>query len=290
MISRIGSAVTSGFFSRRRAGEPGLALFLNAGDPPLSMLRDVVQMLDELRVDCLELAVPFPNSCTDGPVIRRSAARALQTSADLGAVLGVLDTIRGDLTHLRIALLVDWSHTVKPASMPDFVARLADSAADALLVHGLPPRLRGGYYSAAREHQVPIVTTCYARSSVPVQAEAVANATAYLYLVAHYGRSGSRPAAGFDELTPLVCALRAQATVPVAVGFGVRDHRDVQTLAEIGADAAVIGSAGVERIERALTNHTDPVQELAEFVRALRNGSVATQLAAPDVVAPEPRN
>lgn len=277
MTSPIRLAVASDFYSQRRVGEPGLALFLNAGDPPLGMLRDAVQMLDELRVDCLELAIPFPNSCTDGPVIRRSAARALRTGVDLGAVLGMLDTVRGDRTHLRIALLVDWSHTIKPALMPDFVARFADCAADALLVHGLPPRLRPGYYAAAHEHRVPIVTTCYARSSLAVTAEATANATAYLYLVAHYGRSGSRPAAGFGELTPLVRALRAQTTAPIAVGFGVRDRANVQALAESGADAAVIGSAGVERIEGALTNHTDPVVQLAEFVRSLRR-------------APEPQN
>ncbi|MBV9728598.1 MAG: tryptophan synthase subunit alpha [Pseudonocardiales bacterium] len=260
----------SGFFARRRAGEPGLALFLNAGDPPLGMLGDIVQMLDELRVDCLELAVPFPDSCTDGPVIRRSAARALRTGVDLAAVLGVLDTVRAERTHLRVALLVDWSHTIKPDSMPEFIARLAESAADALLVHGLPPRLRPDYYRAAREHQIPIITTCYPRSSVPVQAQAAAHASAYLYLVAHYGRSGSRPAVGFGELTPVLGALRAQATVPLAVGFGIRDHRDVRALAEIGADAAIIGSAGVERIEHALTHHTDPVQALADVVQALR--------------------
>lgn len=270
MNSRIGPAVASGFFSRCCAAEPGLALFLNAGDPPLGMLRDTIQMLDELRVDCLELAVPFPNSCTDGPVIRRSAARALRTGVDLDAVLGVVDTVRGDLTHLRIALLIDWGHTIKPAPMPDFVDRFADSAADAVLVHGLPPRLRPGYYAAAHEHRVPIVTTCYARSSIAVKAEATANATAYLYLVTHYGRSGSRPPAGFGELTHLVRALQTQTTVPIAVGFGLRDRHDLQAVAETGADAAVIGSAGVERIEGALTNHTDPVRELAEFVRSLQ--------------------
>lgn len=270
MISRPESTVASGFFARHREREPGLALFLNAGDPPLGMLGDVVQMLDELRVDCLELAVPFPDSCTDGPVIRRSAARALRTGVDLAAVLRVLDTVRADLTHLRLALLLDWSHTIKPVSMAEAIAQLAESAADALLIHGLPPRLRPGYYRAAREHQVPIITTCYPHSSVPVQAEAATHASAYLYLVAHYGRSGSRPAGGFDELAPVVGALRAQTTIPVAVGFGVRDHHDVRALAEIGADAAVIGSAGVERIERALTHHTDPVRALADFVRALR--------------------
>ena len=270
MTSGIGSDAATGFFSHCRPGNPGLALFLNAGDPPVGMFRDVVQMLDKLRVDCLELAVPFPDSCTDGPVIRRSATRALRAGADLDVVLGALDTVRGDLSHLRIALLVDWSHTIKPVSMPDFLARVANSAADGLLVHGLPPRLRADYYAAARELQLPIVTTCYASSGVAVHVEAAVNATAYIYLVAHYGRSGSRPAAGFDELRPVVGALRAQATVPVAVGFGVRDRRDIRALAGTGANAAVIGSAGVERIESALTNSTDPVRELATFVQTLQ--------------------
>lgn len=259
-----------GFFARRAAGEPGLALFLNAGDPPLSTLGDIVQMLEELRVDCLELAVPFPDSCTDGPVIRRSAARALRTGADLAAVLGALEAVHPQLTHLRVALLIDWSHTIKPVPMPEAIARLAGCAADALLIHGLPPRLRPGYYRAAREHGVPIITTCYPRSGVAVQAHAAAHASAYLYLVAHYGRSGRRPAAGFGELAPVIGALRAQTRVPIAVGFGVRDHCDVQALAKIGADAAIIGSAGVEQVEHALTQHTDPVQALADFVQTLR--------------------
>ncbi|MGH3869344.1 MAG: tryptophan synthase subunit alpha [Pseudonocardiaceae bacterium] len=272
MINRLESAAARGFFSRRRAGEPGLAVFLNAGDPPLGAFRDIVQMLDELRVDCLELAVPFPDSCTDGPVIRRSATRALRTGVDLAAALGALEAVRAELTHLRVALLLDWSHTIKPVPMPDFLARLAASASatDALLVHGLPPRLRSGYYRAAREHGVPIITTCYPRSSVAVQAHAAAHASAYLYLVARYGRSGRRPAAGFGELAPVIGALRAHTRVPIAVGFGVRDHRDVQALAKIGADAAIIGSAGVEQVEHALTQHTDPVQALGDFVQTLR--------------------
>jgi tryptophan synthase alpha chain len=270
MTSRLESAAAKGFFSRRRAGEPGLAVFLNAGDPPLGAFRDIVQMLEELQVDCLELAVPFPDSCTDGPVIRRSATRALRTGVDLAAVLGALEAVRAELTHLRVALLVDWSHTIKPVPMPEALARLAGCAPDALLVHGLPPRLRSGYYRAAREYGVPIITTCYPRSGVAVQAHAAAYASAYLYLVAHYGRSGRRPAAGFGELAPVIGALRAQTRVPIAVGFGVRDHRDVQALAKIGADAAIIGSAGVEQVEHALTQHTDPVQALADFVQTLR--------------------
>ena len=66
--------MTSAFFSDRPAGRPGLALFLNAGDPPLDTFRELVLMLDSCKIDCLELAVSFPNSPTDGPVAGRLPA------------------------------------------------------------------------------------------------------------------------------------------------------------------------------------------------------------------------
>src|SRR4030088_222732 len=109
------------FFAERTPGRPGLALFLNCGDPPLDVFRDLVLMLDECRVDCLELAIPFPNSASDGPVIRESANRALADGVDRDAVLAFIAEVRPQLSHLRIALLADWSHSIKGTPMPEFL-------------------------------------------------------------------------------------------------------------------------------------------------------------------------
>lgn len=258
--SGLTSGLTSGFFG----SAPGLALFLNAGDPPLPALRDVVTMLDEHRVDCLELAVPFPNSFTDGPTVRRSANRALARGVDLPAVLDFLADVVPGLRHTKIALLADWSHTVKPVPIADFVARIADSAADALLLHGLPPRLREDYHAAAAQRRLPLVTTCYPNSPDDTRRHSAAHASAYLYLVAHYGRSGARPPGGFAALAGPISRLRTETSAPIAVGFGARTRADVVALHTAGADAVVIGSATVEQVENG-----DPVENLADFVRAL---------------------
>jgi tryptophan synthase alpha chain len=264
------------FFARRPPGEPGLALFLNAGDPPLDRLPDVVHVLDELRVDCLELAVPFPDSVTDGPTVRRSADRALAAGADLDAVLGFVRAVRGELRHLRIALLADWSYSVRPAPLAGFLARVADSGADGLLLHGLPPRLRQSLVDSAADRGVRLVTTCYPSSTPQTRAEAARHASAYVYLVAHYGRTGTRPAGGFGHLAGAVRELRTGAATPVAVGFGVRDRADVLAVGATGADAAVIGSAAVEQVEIAVSTHLDPAEQLARFVRGLRPEPVLT--------------
>jgi tryptophan synthase alpha chain len=259
-----------GFFAGAAEGEPGLAVFLNAGDPPPDVLPDVVAMLDDARVDCLELAVPFADSFTDGPVVRRSARRALTRGIGLTDVLAVVDRVRDGLRHLRIALLADWSHTVRPLGMDEFLRQVAGSGADGLLLHGLPATLRARYYQAVHDEGIPVVSTCYPESAPAVQVESARNATAYLYLVARYGRSGSQPADGFEGVRPVVPRLRANTTAPVAVGFGVRGRAEIEALRDVGADAVVVGSAAVARVERAMAERRDVVTDLARFMAELR--------------------
>lgn len=261
------------FFSTGRSVPLGLALFLNAGDPPLPVLADLIRMLDEQRVDCLELAVPFPDSITDGPVIRRSADRALAAGVELGDVLDLVTLVRPDLRHLRIAVLADWSYTVRPAGIDEVVKNVAGAGADGLLLHGLPPRLRPAYYDVAATAGLPVVATCYATSPPVVRDEAADHASAYLYLVAAYGRSGRAPAGGYGQLAPVLSELRAKAHVPIAVGFGVSSRADLAELSRVGADAAVVGSAGVAHVEHAIAGGGDVVVEMEEFVHALQGST-----------------
>jgi tryptophan synthase alpha chain len=63
--------------------------------------------------------------------------------------------------------------------------------------------------------------------------------------------------------------LRERTTAPVAVGFGIRSRDDIARVHALGADAAIVGSAGVARIEHALAQQADAVNEFHTFVRTL---------------------
>ncbi|MBV6699352.1 tryptophan synthase subunit alpha [Kitasatospora aureofaciens] len=261
----------SEFFCGRGPADPGLALFLNAGDPGLDLLAELVTALDETGVDCLELAVPFPDSPTDGPVVRRSADRALAAGVDLDAVLAFVAKVRPALRHTRIALLADWGHSVRPVGLEEFLLRARDAGADATLLHGLPPLARPRYLEAAERIGQPVVTTCYPGSSPEVLAESARFASAYLYLVAHYGRSGTAPP-DRAALAPVLARLRESARAPLAVGFGVRTAADVAAMGALGADAAIVGSALVAEVERSLETGGDLIKELLAFTGGLRPG------------------
>ncbi|WP_017579241.1 tryptophan synthase subunit alpha [Nocardiopsis valliformis] len=270
----------NGFFTGRPPGTPGLVLFLNAGDPPLRDLPRLAEALDTLGVDCLELAVPFPDSATDGPVIRRSARRALADGADLDRVLAAVERIRPRMRRMRIVLLADWRHTVWPVGTGAFVRRVRDQGADGLLVHGLPPRGRDAYLTAVRETGLPSVTTCYAGSDPAVVARAAAEATAFVYLVAYYGRSGGSGRVDPRSVAATAVELRKRTDVPIVVGFGVSGAADTERMHCLGADAVVVGSAAVESVERALTERRDVVPALEDLVRRLRPHSAESPTPA----------
>ncbi|GAB2701799.1 tryptophan synthase subunit alpha [Kitasatospora kifunensis] len=279
------------FFAGRSPADPGLALFLNAGDPGLALLAELVESLDEQRVDCLELAVPFPDSPTDGPVVRRSARRALAAGVDLEAVLGFLARVRPGLRHTRIALLADWHHSVRAMGLERFLHRAKEVGADATLLHGLPALARPRYLEAAERIGQPVVTTCYPHSAPEVLAQSARYASAYLYLVAHYGRSGSAAPPDRAALAPALAGLRELTSAPIAVGFGVRTAADVLAMGELGADAAIVGSALVAQVERCLTAAGDTcagatsggelIGELLGFVAGLRPGGGKQSVSEP---------
>jgi tryptophan synthase alpha chain len=268
---------SSPFFADRPAGRTGLVLFLVAGDPPLDVFRDIVLLMDEQEVDCLELAVPFPDSPTDGPVIQESARRALDRGVDLDAVLDFVEGIRPELSHLKIALLADWSYTIKGTPLRDFLERVQAAGNDGLLVHGLPPRLRPEYYEAADATGLPIVTTCYATSDAPVLHDAAEHASAYIYLVSAYGRSGTVGPPDHTKLVPVLETLRERSDVPVAVGFGIKDRTHVDSVGAVGADAAIIGSTCVARVADAQAEGRDVVEDFRELLGELAPTSQPTK-------------
>jgi tryptophan synthase alpha chain len=232
----------------------------------MDVFRDLVLMMDEHEVDCLELAVPFPDSPTDGPVIQDSARRALDRGVDLEATLEFVESVRAELSHLKIALLADWSYSIKGTPLRDFLERVQASRSDGLLIHGLPPRLRPEYYEAADATGLPIVTTCYATSEAPVLQDAAEHASAYIYLVSAYGRSGTVGPPDHSALVPVLETLRERTEVPIAVGFGVKDRSHVEGLGAVGADAAIVGSTCVARVADAQAAGRDVVEDFRELV------------------------
>jgi tryptophan synthase alpha chain len=91
-------------------------------------------------------------------------------------------------------------------------------------------------------------------------------ASGFIYAVSRAGVTGARNDMSRDA-ERLVTRVRSVTDLPVAVGFGISTPEQVSEVWRF-ADAAVIGSAIVQEIEK-LSNAFDLVKRIREFTRSL---------------------
>lgn len=222
----------------RQSGRKALCQFLIAGDPTPETAADLAQISAEGGVDVIEFCMPFARSITDGPVVQAGYDRALAAGMTFERALAAMARLA---ERLPVVFLADYRATVAPLGIAAFMARVADHGAGAVLLHGLPPRARPEMIEAAQAQGLGVVGSVYPGSDAATLAAQVAQASAFLYLVSSYGRSGG----GFDAeaLTDPLARLRAAGAGPVGVGFGLRTPDDHRAVFRAGADMSITGSA-----------------------------------------------
>ena len=243
--------------------KPGLVVYLTCGDPSLEVSRDVALAAIRAGADILELGVPFSDPVADGPVIQRASERALAHGTNLAGVLEVARQIR----HQSPAGIVIFSYLnpILQFGLERFCAAAKDSGADGVLVTDLPVEEAKQYLQAMKAHKLAPVFLA-APTSTDERLKAVAKCSrGFVYAISRTGITGTRQDLANDARS-LVERLRGFTKLPIAVGFGVSTP---EQFAEVGefADAAVIGSAIVQRVEQNAGREAEAVGEFLESLR-----------------------
>jgi tryptophan synthase alpha chain len=241
---------------------PGLVAYITCGDPSLEVSRDVALAAIAAGADVIELGVPFSDPVADGPVIQRASERALRHGTDLAGVLGVARQVR---QQSKAGLIVfSYLNPILQFGLEKFCGAAKDAGVDGALVTDLPVEEAHDYLRAMKAHKLAPVFLA-APTSTDERLRAVAKSSrGFVYAISRTGITGTRQDVASDAHS-LVSRLRALTKLPIAVGFGVSTP---EQFAEVGqfADAVVIGSAIVQRIEQ---NAGREAAAVSEFLKSL---------------------
>jgi tryptophan synthase alpha chain len=91
-------------------------------------------------------------------------------------------------------------------------------------------------------------------------------ASGFVYCVSLTGVTGARRALS-SGLGEFLARVRRHTSLPLAVGFGISQSEHVEAVANLGADAAVIGSAIIDLIDR--TSPDKRAEAVRQYVKAL---------------------
>jgi tryptophan synthase alpha chain len=231
----------------RRTGEMGLVAYITAGDPTLAATEKFVLALAEAGADVIELGVPFSDPVADGPVIQRASERALRSGTTLAGVLELVKSLRVK-TEVPLVLF-SYYNPVLQMGLEKFAASAKSVGADGALITDITPEEAGDYRAAMASHGLDTVFLAAPTSTDERLALISKSTSGFLYLISRTGVTGTKDQLA-DELPALARRVRRFTELPIAIGFGISLPGHVSLLGGL-ADAAVVGSALVEEIERA---------------------------------------
>ena len=226
-----------GLFKRlEREGRCGLIAYITCGDPDVETTIRIVHALEAAGADAIELGIPFSDPIADGPVIQAAAQRALQGGTNINHIFTIAERVRGTSEIPLIAF--SYFNPIHRYGVERFAADAEKAGIDSLLLTDLP---------AERAAEAKRAVFLLAPTSTDARIAAVNRASAdFIYYVSTTGVTGAR-----KELDPALIArldeVRAKVTKPLAVGFGISEHRHYEALRD-HCDAIVVGSAIVRAI------------------------------------------
>ncbi len=242
------SRIEAKFAALHRTGRKALIPYITAGDPEPALTVPLLHALVESGADILELGVPFSDPMADGPVIQRSAERALAKGVGLRDVIGMVKTFRGRDGETPLVLM-GYANPVEAMGAEAFVRAAHEAGVDGVIVVDYPPEECGEFCALAQREGIDPIFLI-APTSTPERIQEVARVgRGYLYYVSLKGVTG---AGNLDlaDVAARIPAIRAATKLPIGVGFGIRDADSARRVAQT-ADAVVIGSRIIQEIEAA---------------------------------------
>ena len=145
------------------------------------------------------------------------------------------------------------------------------SGADGVLITDLTPEEAGDYRAAMTARGLDTIFLAAPTSTDERLALIAKSTSGFLYVISRTGVTGAKDQLA-DELPALARRVRRFTELPIAIGFGISLPGHVSLLGGL-ADAAVVGSALVEEIERAASVEA-AAAALAARVKLLKGAAV----------------
>ena len=272
-------------FARLKAeARTGLIAYLTVGYPDLAATPQLVRAAVAGGASIIELGIPFSDPLADGATHQRASAEALSHGTTLADCLAVARAVRAEGVETPLILMgyyntmLSYGPSLRQGegklelrtSLERLATDVAEAGADGVIPVDLPPEEARPLLDAAKASGLDVIfflapTSTTARIKVVARA-----ASGFVYCVSLAGVTGARAELP-EHLPAFIKRVRAHATLPLAVGFGISRREHVEAIGRL-AEAAVVGSALTDVIAQA--GPDGATHAVRDFVAQLADASL----------------
>lgn len=239
--------------------------YIVAGDPDYATTLATLHAMVKAGADILEIGVPFSDPMAEGPVIQKGHERALASGMSLKKLLELVEEFRSADNNTPIVLM-GYANPVEHMGYAAFADAAVAAGVDGLLTVDIPPEEATDLNRELKRVGIDNIFLL-APTTTDVRAKHICElATGYLYYVSLKGVTG---AGNIDttEVREKLAQFRTYTSLPLCVGFGIKDAASARVVAE-SADGVVVGSVLVNKMAEQGANSAAAVAAVIADIRS----------------------
>jgi tryptophan synthase alpha chain len=269
------SRIAKRFAKLKADKRAGLVAYFSAGDPDLATSYEILKGMPAAGADLIELGMPFTDPMADGPAIQLAGQRALKAGMTVDKTFDMVRRFRketgDDDTPI---LLMGYYNLVYQRGPGLFCKQAAEAGVDGFILVDLPPEEADELKPHAVAAGIDTVLLTAPTTDDKRLPAVLKYSAGFVYFVSVLGITGTKSST--EEAIRLhVERIKRHTKLPVGVGFGIRTPDQAAAVAR-HADAAVVGTAIVERVQAGLDEHGNATPDLVPgvfaYVKSLADG------------------
>ncbi|MCR5203429.1 MAG: tryptophan synthase subunit alpha, partial [Lachnospiraceae bacterium] len=212
--------------------------YITAGLPNTDATKEIIKA-QEGNTSVIELGIPFSDPIADGPVIQQASYEAIQAGASLKKTFALMEELRKEGSEQPILFMM-YYNTIVNYGIDAFVKKCNEAGVDGLIVPDLPFEEQDDLLKALEQSDATILIQLVSPVSKNRIPEILEKARGFVYCVSAMGVTG-QSGSFHREIIDYLSSVKNISKIPVMMGFGIRDAKDVEPMKDI-IDGVIVGS------------------------------------------------
>ncbi|MCX8163738.1 MAG: tryptophan synthase subunit alpha [Candidatus Micrarchaeota archaeon] len=236
-----------------------------AGFPDYKHSLEAALAICEAGADFLEVQFPFSDPTADGPTIEEACYIAINNGFK---VVKGFDLVR-EITEKTdtVVLIMTYANIVYKFGIERFLKKAKEVGCCGLIIPDFPPEQDEGLIEKAKDFDLDIILIATPGDDESRIKELSNRTTGFLYTVARRGITGKKTEIN-KEAKEWFSLVKKNATVPIAIGFGINSKEQIDVLKEY-CNIVIIGSHFVKVIKDAYEKKISISEALKRSINSL---------------------
>lgn len=261
------------FYELKSKNEKALICYVVAGFPDIMSSEHIITSLINGGADIIEIGIPFSDPIADGSTIQYAIQKSLISGTTPDMCLELASRIRKTFPNVPL-IIMTYSNILYRKGYIQFAKKAKECGIDGFIIPDIPMEESKEYLNTMQNIGMSTIFLVSPNTAEKRLKMISRICTGFLYAISVYGTTGERQ--GFDDYTiesikrvKKVTAAAANG-LPLAVGFGISNPKHVRYMINAGADAVIIGSAIIKKIQE-IENKETLINTLNRFIYELKN-------------------